>query len=147
MKFITLYTIKFTQFRLLRGQYHTRSNNPILSFRDDTNLIDSSTPISQTNLRTVRRSTGFECFVRKLRHYGWVFFPFFFSFLSKRAETLIVGWNSRGAARGRAGLLPSSKHFGQPKETHLPAGKHGQPWRRRSRSRSVLALPRGELET
>lgn len=37
----------------------------------------------------------------------------------------------------------SSKHFGQPKETHLPADKHGEsPWRRRT----VLALPRGEVE-
>lgn len=41
--------------------------------------------------------------------------------------------------------MPSSKHFGQPKETHLPADKHGEsPWRRRSRT--VLALPRGEVE-
>lgn len=59
------------------------------------------------------------------------------------------GWNfftSKRFIPFRAGAaVPSSKHFGQPKETHLPADKHGEsPWRRRSRT--VLALPRGEVE-
>lgn len=45
-------------------------------------------------------------------------------------------------SRAVENALPSSKHFGQPKETHLPAGKHAQLRRRRG----VLALPRGEEE-
>lgn len=73
-----------------------------------------------------RRNLG--CFVERRARYtsGWNFF----------IETLhpLLG-----------GAVPSSKHFGQPKETHLPADKHGEsPWRRRSRT--VLALPRGEVE-
>lgn len=51
-----------------------------------------------------------------------------------------LSWLER---RGGGGEGASSKHFGQPKETHLPADKHGEsPWRRRT----VLALPRGEVE-